>query len=234
MKRALNVFVWVIGILFVIQIALSLILETDKGVAEFAPAPIPLDECGEAYLDKNYGLAAAKCGPLADQSAEHALYIMSELYKEGLGGLSKDRQRHFAYLEQSAETKNTLAMIGFAIALQAGEHIEKNVERAFTMMSEATEMGDAFAQFWLATLFYTLGQGTDKDPVIAQKWFILAAESPSILADKELFQRVRLRQEGELTLQQIDEAERLAEAWRKKNLSRFNRLMMWLRDEGWL
>ena len=230
MKRFFNAIGWLLGILLIVQVVWSFFPDPEPSWNDFAFTPIPLDECGQAYLDKDYGLAATACTPLADQGAGHALYILSELHKEGLGGLRKDSPRQFALLEQAAEAKNTMAMVGYAIVLQAGEQVEKDIDRAFSIMNEAAELGDPFAQFWLATLFYSLGQGTERNKVVAQKWFILAAESPTLLADKEMFQSVRLKQESELTPQQLAEADRLADEWRKQNLSISNRIMLWILD----
>jgi hypothetical protein len=65
-------------------------------------------------------------------------------------------------------------MLNYALALQRGEGVEKDVAKAIELLKEAAELGNAEAMNAYGMCFYS-GDGVAKDAAEAVKWYRASA-----------------------------------------------------------
>ena len=95
-------------------------------------------------------------------------------------------------------------------AFDRGDH-----ERAAEILKALADRGDAVALLGLG-IMYAKRQGVTLDDVQAQKWFILAAANLPSDEDRQRAVAFRETLETLLSPAQLDEAQRLARAWKPK------------------
>ena len=78
------------------------------------------------------------------------------------------------WFSRSAELGNAYGMLNYALALQRGEGVEKDVAKAIELLKEAAELGNAEAMNAYGMCFYT-GDGVEKNPAEAVKWYRASA-----------------------------------------------------------
>lgn len=78
-------------------------------------------------------------------------------------------------LQTEAENGSTEAEIQFAIRLMNGDRIKRDQTRAYSMVKELAEAGDARAQYMLGTA-YILGAGVEADETEGVEWFRKSAK----------------------------------------------------------
>ena len=83
---------------------------------------------------------------------------------------------------------------------------------AMRLLRPLADRGEPLAEFDLG-LMYELGHGVPRDLPTAHMWFSLAASSP-VLLDMAVANRDRIA--AKMSLEQIAEAERLAQQWKPK------------------
>ncbi len=120
--------------------------------------------------------AAAK---LFQRSAEtgklaRSQYALGLLYARGLGVAKNDVDAVLWWQKAAAQGHNA-AITQVGIALLTGRGIAKDTEAARRMLERAAEGDEVNAQYTLGRMYET-GDSVRRDPVIAMKWFILAAE----------------------------------------------------------
>ena len=88
-----------------------------------------------------------------------------------------------------------------------------NYDEGVVWYRKAAELGDAGAQFNLGKM-YSLGQGVPQDFEQAYFWISLAVSRASSAEERNRFVSARGLFVGQMTAQQIAEAQRLAKEWR--------------------
>ena len=86
-----------------------------------------------------------------------------------------DIQKHLDELKSAAEGGNPEAQSQLALLMATGEHMEEDMEGAFSWFKKAAEQGELTAMFNLG-IMYEKGLGTQADHSEAALWFWQAAE----------------------------------------------------------
>lgn len=86
-----------------------------------------------------------------------------------------DIQKHLDELISAAEAGNAEAQTQLALLMATGEHMEEDMEGAFTWFQKGAEQGELTAMFNLG-IMYEKGLGTQADLSESALWFWQAAE----------------------------------------------------------
>jgi TPR repeat protein len=112
---------------------------------------------------------AAERGNLA-----RAQYALCLLHQRGIGVLKNDVEA-VLWCQKAADQNYSAAITHVGIAMLEGRGIAKDEDAARKTLERAAELDEPNAQYTLGRI-YERGLGIKKDPVVAMKWFILAAE----------------------------------------------------------
>jgi TPR repeat protein len=112
----------------------------------------------------------------ADQYDPYAQFVHSELFANGLGGVSISKRRAAKYLKLSAEQGLELAQYSYAVALYKGEIVKKNIPEAAKYFKMAADQGDESSQLTYGNILFHKHDGLTVDFVEAAKYFKLAAD----------------------------------------------------------
>jgi len=129
----------------------------------------------------------------AAQGLAAAQYNMAKVYWDG-DGAKRDPAKAVDLFRKAAEQGLAEAQFALGVALLAQQ--KPDAAGAFTWFSRAANQGMAAAYGKLAGL-YTLGRGTEKDPVAAAMWAVLAEGAGDPVA-----KQLRLKLENDLTPEQ--------------------------------
>ena len=128
------------------------------------------------------------------------------MYDEGRG-VKKNYKEAFKWYQKAAMQGDADAQCNLGYKYEYGEGVGKNMEEAFKWYHRAAMQGQTNAQFSTG-LMYTFGDGVSEDDVKAYMWFSLAAEAGFKPASIARFTLSIL-----MSSEEIEEAERMAEAW---------------------
>ena len=135
-------------------------------------------------------------------------------YEAGYG-VAKDGQQAVKWYTKAAEQGNDSAQFSLGFMYESGVSVPKDYKKAIKWYTKAAsaEKGYflAFAQRHLSEM-YKKGEGVPKDNVQAYKWISLAAAQPG----NEDWAKDRDSLKQEMSVQQIDEAEKLAREFKPK------------------
>ena len=148
----------------------------------------------------------------AEQGDSMAQSQLGTAYVEGFG-VNKDYEEAAKWFHKAAEQGNKEAQhsLGFMYTKE-GYGVIRDYKEAVKWYRKAAEQGYADAQHNLAGMYYQ-GKGVTKDDILAYMWCTLASTSLTGEArEKAIVNRDHLSQE--MTPEQIDEAQRLAQEWK--------------------
>jgi TPR repeat protein len=150
--------------------------------AQYVLAELHLKGDGVA---KDFEAAAS----LFRQSAERgntarSQYALGLLYSRGIG-VAKSDVEAVLWWQKAAAQGHHAAITQVGIALLTGRGIAKDADAARRMLERAAEGDEVNAQYTLGRM-YELGDGVRRDPVVAMKWFILAAEQAHTYATQKV------------------------------------------------
>ena len=117
-------------------------------------------------------------------------------------------------LIRSAEQGNAEAQYGLGVLYIEGQDVPQDRAEGLKWYRLAAEQGHVAGQFSLGMCYYS-GQGVPQDYIQTHMWFNLAA-SRAGGADVKSIAKARDDLAGEMTRQQIAEAQRLAREWKPK------------------
>jgi uncharacterized protein len=121
-------------------------------------------------------------------------------------------------LRERAERGDAVAQRFLGLRYYTGRGVKQDYAEAMRWFRRAADQGDADAQFNLSFEHY-VGQKVAKDNVAALMWVILASRGAGGGGQSEsqaVFAQFRQKLSGEMTSQQIAEAERRAREWKPK------------------
>ena len=109
------------------------------------------------------------------QEAGHpeAINNIGGFYRDGIV-VRANPETAAKWFSRSAELGNAYGMLNYALALQRGEGVEKDVAKAIELLKEAAELGNAEAMNAYGMCFYS-GDGVAKDAAEAVKWYRASA-----------------------------------------------------------
>ena len=163
----------------------------------------------KAIRPADYGEAGEWLRKAADEGIADAQYRLGTLYQSGrLAG--QDPTNTVFWLEKAAAQRHVAALYNLGSMYGTGRGVTRDPQVAVCYFRQAAELGDAYAQYNLARRCEE-GQGTATDLVEAWKWYALAASGgiPSANDGKHAL-------ESRLTPQQLEQARRAVEEFRKQ------------------
>jgi uncharacterized protein len=119
----------------------------------------------------------------ADKGIGGAHFALSELYRNGAGGLPLDSTKSEFHLREAAKSGLDTAQLDLGTALVDGAFGKRNYAEGQLWLRQAANQGNALAQIRLAKV-YVNGLGIDPDPTEAGALYIRAKRSG--LTDLEL------------------------------------------------
>jgi len=103
-----------------------------------------------------------------------AMLSLSNLYRDGEMGLSRDTRLALNWLEQALEkasdTEDATSLTHCALACLDEQNLQRNPERALVMLGQAVALGSDRAAFLLAWAHRGGRWGLTKDPAEALRW----------------------------------------------------------------
>jgi TPR repeat protein len=147
----------------------------------------------------------------AGQGNSFAQFEMANMYVSG-DGVEKDMDKAIKWYGRSADQDNVEAQNILGAILYEGDGVKTDYVRAGNLFKKASQQGDASAQSNLSG-YYLEAKAEPIDTVLAYAWFAIALETDKEVVDGELSDIATL-----MTESQIDEARRLADAWRPGQL----------------
>jgi S1-C subfamily serine protease len=201
-------------------------------VISFDEARIPNSTNSESALNDTNAAETNKTSPDslfeetkadAEKGSDFDENLLGAMYEKGVG-VAKDSTEAEKWYRKAAEQGNP------NYQYEAGYYYErrKDYEEAAKWYQRAAEQGNLLAQMSLA-LFYQNGTGVPKNNVEAYKWYNLAAahsvnnETDRKVIEVSASQRDSMVQAGEITSEQIAEAQRLSREFisHKESTSKF-------------
>jgi hypothetical protein len=155
--------------------------EAGNAEAQYTLAELHLK--GEG-VTKDFAAAVDLFRRSGERGLARSQYALGLLYARGLG-VEKSDVDAVLWWQRAADQGHLAAVAQVGLALLRGQGVERNLDAARKMLLRAAEGDEVNAQFALARL-YEQGESVAKDPVLAMKWFILAAEQAHPLATQKV------------------------------------------------
>ena len=168
----------------------------------------------DAYNQGDFAEAYKQWLPLAEQGVASAQFNLGLMYANG-EGVPKDDQEAVRWLRLAAEQGLADAQYSLGLMYANGEGVPQDSGEAVRWYRQAAEQGVASAQYNLGVM-YDDGRSVSLDYVQAHMWLSLAA-SRLTGEDRARAVEYRDRVTGKMTLEQIDEAQRLAREFKPKS-----------------
>jgi TPR repeat protein len=115
--------------------------------------------------------------PEAFNGMIEAALLLGRIHLQGIGGVKKDAREARKWYAKAADFGYVPALNTLGLAAQAGVGGPKDLKAARDYFQKAAEEGYVPAQFNLAKLYYTGGEGVAQDYKLAGAWFAQAAKS---------------------------------------------------------
>ncbi|OHC74829.1 MAG: hypothetical protein A3G18_10315 [Rhodospirillales bacterium RIFCSPLOWO2_12_FULL_58_28] len=188
--------------------------ESDNPTAQF---------CLELLIlkDKRFAVEHEETGKWIEKAALHGLAPAQErlgiMYYHG-DGVAKDVGEAVKWLNAATEGGLDDSPMILADIHLKGLNGAVNAQEGYRLMKISAERDNVIAQLALSIMCF-FGKGTDKDPVQAYKWFLLADQKREQLkntpGETKTYHDISLPDfTKRMSPQQIAEAERLAAEWR--------------------
>ena len=197
----------------VISLAQSVGLAAEPQTAEAADA---------AYQKGDYRTALRIAQPLADAGNAGAETIMAQLYYRGRG-VNQDDKEAAKWFRRAAKQGDATAQFYLGVMSTEGRGVPQDYTQATKWYRMAAEQGDAQAQYNLG-LAYARGEGIAQNNVDAHMWFTLAAARFPASDSRNRAAAVKNRDTvaGEMTSEQLAQAQKMAHEWRPKKGETFS------------
>ena len=140
-----------------------------------------------------------------------AQFELAECYDKG-NGVAQDYRQAATWYEKSAEQGYARAQTSIAFMVETGQGIAIDAKRAAYWYTQAAAQNDPIAQYNLGAMVES-GRGIKQDHIEAHKWFNIA----EVNGNREAMAARRLV-ESLMTSDQIDDAQKRASDWMKKNV----------------
>lgn len=174
----------------------------------------PYEDAVAAYNRDDYASAIRLWRPLAEQGDAEAQHNLGVMYDIGRG-VQQDYAEAVKWYKKAADQGNVNAQHAMGVMYHDGQGVIQDYAEAVRWFRRAAEQGLANAQYNLGVM-YTNGQGVPQDDVKAHKWFNLSASRAPPGDDRDQALNLRDIVARYMTASQIDEAQRLAQAWQPR------------------
>ena len=164
----------------------------------------------DAYNAGDYATALREWTPLAEQGDLAAQFELANMYRKGIG-VPQDYRTAVKLYTPPAEQGNAFAQYNLGIMHSFGLGVIQDYETSLKWYILSAEQGNTFAQYNLGRLYF-LGNGVKEDMIYAHMWTNLAS-----LNGFEMSINLNSLLTEQMTLSQIEEAQRLARECVAKN-----------------
>ncbi len=169
----------------------------------------------EAHRRGDYTTALQIFGAWAKLGNASAQQLFGFMYQKGQG-VAQDYGKAVKWYRRAAEQGYSPGEFRLGHMYYEGWGVTQDKGEAVKWYRRAAEHGLARAQFGLG-IMYQNGFGVTQDYVQAHKWYNLAATGHPPGWDRDSAVKRRERVEGEMTPDQVAEAQRLAREWKPKS-----------------
>ena len=156
-----------------------------------------------AFQSGDFATALKEWKPLAEQGHAEAQFNLGLMYDNGQG-VPQDYKEAARLYRLASEQGLAEAQSNLGLMYKKGQGVPQDYKEAVRLFRLAAEQGDAEAQHNLANRYF-YGEGVIKDIVYAHMWKNLASSNGYESAREQL-----KTLETEMTLSQIEEAQRFA------------------------
>ncbi|MEL7186112.1 MAG: tetratricopeptide repeat protein [Pseudomonadota bacterium] len=164
----------------------------------------------EAFNTLDYEKALAIWQPLAEAGDANAQFGLGQMYGNGFGVMMDDAAA-LNWYGLAAEQGHGQALSNLAVMHQNGWGVEMNEAEAIRLFTLAAESGVAEAMTAVGR-YYAMDFSDNYDPVVAYKWFSIAA----MLDDLDAAAKIELIA-PQMSAEQLDEATALVTEWKNEN-----------------
>jgi len=181
-----------------------------------ASPPRNADAAMAAYQNGDYATALQLSRPLADQGDARAQSTLGLIYYGGRG-VTQDDNEAVKWFRRAADQDDVVGNFYLGVMFADGRGVPQDYAEAAKWYRLAADLGDAQAQYNLG-LAYAKGEGVARHYVSAHMWFNLAAARfpASDLRSRSAAVRNRDLVAGNMTPEQLAEAQKLARDWKPK------------------
>ena len=165
-----------------------------------------------AFSKRDYAAALQQWKPLAEQGIAYAQVLVGEMHEKGFG-VPQDYEMAVKWWRLAAKQGEKRAWYNLGYMYDKGYGVEEDPAEAVKWWRLAAEKGFANAQNNLGNA-YAKGRGVIQDIVYAHMWFNIAASS----GKSDTASKNREIVTGQMTIDQIEEAQRLARECVNKKL----------------
>ena len=166
-----------------------------------------------AFSKRDYAAALQEWKPLAEQGIAYAQVLVGVMHEKGFG-VPQDYELAVKWWRLAAKQGEKRAWYNLGYMYDKGYGVEEDPAEAVKWWRLAAEKGFANAQNNLGNA-YAKGRGVIQDIVYAHMWFNIAASS----GKSDTASKNREIVTGQMTIDQIEEAQRLARECVNKKLT---------------
>ena len=181
-----------------------------------AKSPRDVESAYAAFDKANYEKALEIVRPLAEGGDARAQSLFARMYYRGRA-VRQDHMEALKWFRRAAEQGDAVAQFNLGVMYSEGDSVPQDKAAAEKWYRLAADQGNPQAQYNLG-LWYAQGESGTADKVRAYMWFNLAAAGfpTSDARDRSLATANRDAVAGNMTGEQIAEAQRLARDWKPK------------------
>jgi Sel1 repeat len=181
-----------------------------------ASPPRNADTAMAAYRNGDFATALQLSRALADQGDARAQSTLGRIYYGGRG-VPQDDNEAVKWFRRAADQDDASGNFYLGVMFADGRGVPQDYAEAAKWYRLAADLNDAQAQYNLG-LAHAKGEGVSQDNVSAHMWFNLAAARFPASDTRSRTAAVRNRDlvAGNMTPQQLAEAQKLARDWKPK------------------
>jgi uncharacterized protein len=192
-------------------------VETAAAVGIAGPRGDAVAAADAAFQKGDYARALKLARPLANAGNPRAQAIVGFAYYRGRG-VTHDDAEGAKWLRSAADQGDAPARFTLGVMYGEGRGVPQDFAEAAHWYRLAAEQGDAQAQYNLG-LAFARGEGVTQDAILAHMWFNLAAARFPATDTRNRAAAVKNRDAvaGEMSSEQLSEAQKRALAWKPKS-----------------
>jgi Sel1 repeat len=180
-----------------------------------ASTPPSADAAHAAYQKNDYATALRLVQPLAEAGDPHAEALLGQMYYRGRGVAQDDREAA-TWFRRAADRGDTTGQFFLGGMYSEGRGVPQDYAESAKWYERAAEQGDGQAQYNLGVA-YARGEGVTQNLVKAHVWFNLSAARLTDPRGRTAAQKNRDQVAGEMSSEQLAQAQQMARDWQPKN-----------------
>jgi TPR repeat protein len=179
-----------------------------------ASQPPSVDAANAAFQKADYPTALRLAQPLAEAGDPRAEALLGQMYYRGRG-VGQDDREAATWFRRAADQGDTTAQFFLGGMYSEGRGVPQDYKEAARWYERAAVQGDGQAQYNLGVA-YARGEGVTQNLVKAHMWFNLSAARLTDPRGRTAAQKNRDQVAGEMSSDQLAEAQKMARDWKPK------------------